>query len=146
MLPMFVGEYSHSVDDKGRVTIPARFREELNGGMTITRGYDPCLVIYPAEGWTALARRVAGLPMASQAARAYSRLIFGGAAEVEADGMGRILVPAFLRQYAGIEDRVTLVGMNTFIEVWEPKRRQETLEQDLSNLDVILADIMELGL
>ena len=143
---MFLGEYSHSMDPKGRLTIPARFREGLDGGMVITRGYDPCLVVYPLGQWSVLAARVAELPFTSRAGRAYSRLIFGGAAEVSPDKMGRIVVPTFLREYAGIGEQAVLVGVNTYIEIWEPERRQGALERDLGNLDVILADLAEAGL
>ena len=143
---MFVGEYSHSIDPKGRLTIPARFREDLDGGMVITRGYDPCLVIYPLGRWASLARRVAEMPFSSHAARAYSRLIFGGAAEVSLDKLGRILVPAFLREYAGIGEQAVLVGVNAYIEVWDPTKKQGALERDVGNLDAILAELAELGL
>ncbi len=143
---MFLGEYSHSLDLKGRLTIPARFRSELEGGVVTTRGYERCLVLYPLKEWSALASKVTRLPMASRTARSYSRLIFGGAAEVVPDKMGRILIPAFLREYAGIEEQAVIVGVNTYIEVWNPDRWRETLERDTENLDLILADVTKMGI
>ena len=143
---MFLGEYSHSLDTKGRLTIPARFRGELEGGVVTTRGHEPCLVIYPIKEWSALADKVTRLPTASRAARSYSRLIFGGAAEVVPDKMGRILIPAFLREYAGIGEQAVVVGVNTHIEVWNPDRWQEALERDMRDLDAILADVSKMGI
>lgn len=142
---MFLGEYSHALDAKGRVTIPARFRDELDSGLVITRGYEPCLLVYALTEWTALANRAAGMPQASRAARSYSRLVFGGAFEAELDKMGRVLIPAFLREYAAIEEEAVIVGVNNFIEIWNPGRWRQTLERDIQNLDVILSDVAKMG-
>jgi len=143
---MFVGEYSHALDAKGRLTIPARFRAELETGLVVTRGYDPCLVVYAMSEWTALANRASKMPWASRAARSYSRLVFGGASEAELDKMGRILIPAFLREYAAIEEEAVIVGMNVFIEIWNPDRWRQTVESDSQNLDAILRDVAEMGI
>lgn len=142
---MFVGEYAHTLDIKGRLTIPARFRAELAAGLVITRGYDPCLVIYPLGEWSALAHKVAQLSIASRTARSYSRLIFGGAFEVIPDKMGRVLLPSFLREYAGVGEQAVVVGVNTYLEVWSPERLHEALARDSQNLDTILADVGKMG-
>jgi len=142
---MFLGEYSHALDVKGRLTIPARFRAELKSGLVVTRGYEPCLVVYATKEWAALANRAAGMPQASRAARSYSRLVFGGASEAQLDKMGRILIPAFLREYAAIQEEVVIVGVNLFIEIWNPDRWRQTLEHDAQNLDLILSDVAEMG-
>jgi len=142
---MFVGEYAHSLDTKGRLTIPAHFRAELVAGLVITRGYDPCLVVYPLSAWSALADKVAQLSIASRAARSYSRLIFGGAFEATPDKMGRVLIPSFLREYAGIGEQAMVVGVNTYLEIWSPARLREALTHDDQNLDTILADVGKMG-
>jgi len=142
---MFLGEYSHALDAKGRLTIPARFRAELETGLVITRGSEPCLVAYPLGEWTALANRAAAMPQASRAARSYSRLVFGGASEAQLDTMGRVLIPAFLREYAAIDGEAVIVGVNAFIEIWNPDRWREALERDAQNLDLILGEVAEMG-
>ncbi|MHB1294313.1 MAG: division/cell wall cluster transcriptional repressor MraZ [Anaerolineae bacterium] len=142
---MFLGEYSHALDPKGRLTIPARFRGELESGLVITRGYEPCLVIYPLQEWGALADKVARMPMASRTARSYSRLMFGGAFEQVPDKNGRVLVPAFLREYAGIEDDTIVVGVNNYIEVWSPSNYGQVVARDTENMDAILTDVAGMG-
>lgn len=142
---MFLGEYTHALDARGRIIVPARFRSELETGLVVTRGYDPCLVIYPLDGWTALASKVAQASAASRNARSYGRLVFGGAYEATLDSMGRVLIPAFLREYAGIEGEAVVVGVNTYLEIWHPGKWRDTLERDAQNLDVILADMTNMG-
>lgn len=142
---MFLGEYRHALDSKGRVTIPARFRGELHQGLIITRGYEICLVIYPVDPWLQLARKAASMPVASSAARAYTRLIFGSAFEAMLDSMGRILIPIFLREYATIRDEAVIVGINTCIELWRPDRWEEVVGSAMENLDQILIDVANMG-
>ena len=142
---MFVGEYSHALDAKGRLTIPARFRDELENGLFITKGYEQCLAGFALSEWTALAGRAAKMPLASRSARSYSRLVFGGACEAVPDKMGRVLIPAFLREYAGIEEEAVIVGVNTYIEFWNPERWRQMLERDAQNLDMILSDVAQMG-
>ncbi|MHB0856678.1 MAG: division/cell wall cluster transcriptional repressor MraZ [Anaerolineae bacterium] len=142
---MFLGEYSHALDPKGRLTIPARFRAELESGLVITRGYEPCLVVYPLQEWGALAEKVARMPAASRTARSYSRLMFGGAFEQAPDKNGRVLIPAFLREYAGIQDDAVVVGVNNYVEIWSPVNWQEIVARDTENMDVILADVAGMG-
>jgi MraZ protein len=142
---MFVGEYTHALDNKGRLTIPASYRPQLAAGLVVTRGYEPCLVIYPLAEWSVLANKAAQMPTASRAARSYGRLIFGGAFESVPDKMGRVLIPGVLRDYAGIAAEAVVVGVNTYIEVWTPERWQQILERDTRELDVILADVAKMG-
>ena len=142
---MFVGEYAHALDIKGRLTIPAGYRPQLAAGLVVTRGYEPCLAIYPLAEWSVLANKVAQMPTANRAARSYTRLVFGGAFELVPDKMGRILIPGVLRDYAAIGSEAILVGVNTHIEVWAPERWQQALERDTRELDVILADVAKMG-
>jgi len=144
---MFMGEYAHSLDSKGRLTIPARLRNGLEGeAAVLTRGYDPCLALYPMSEWTRLANEAARLPRTSELRRVYTRRLFASASEVRLDGMGRILIPAFLRSYADLTDQAIVVGVNTHIEIWNPQRWQETWEHDSASLDDILQEIARLSL
>ena len=117
---MLTGTFSHSLDSKGRLIIPARFRKELGDGFVITKNMDHCLSIYPKSEWEALTEKLNGLPLiSSEAARKINRLIFGNSVEPEVDRQGRILIPADLRKHANLTKDVTLVGANRLIEIWD---------------------------
>ncbi len=124
---MFWGEYSHHLDNKGRLIIPARFRPLLDSGAVLTRGIDHNLVIYPHDVWGTLCQQLNALPYTHPTGRAMRRLLFSGVVEITLDKQGRLLVPAYLREYAALADEVLLVGMEQFIEIWEPRRWQATL-------------------
>ena len=115
---MFVGEYRHNMDAKGRLAIPFRMRSELERGAVVTRGVDTCLTIYTREEWDKLAEKIAALPMSDPKARRFSRFFLAGAAEVEFDKQGRILLPAYLREYAGITNATVVAGVYNRIELW----------------------------
>lgn len=119
---MFLGRHSHTVDAKGRMAIPAKFREPLGLRAVVTRGIDPCLALYPMPAWDQLAGQVNALSIADADARAFKRLVFGEAADVDLDAQGRILLPPELRRYAGIEREVFVVGVNTSLEIWDAAR------------------------
>ncbi len=126
---MFLGEFAHTVDDKGRLTVPAKFRAELESGLVVTRGIDRCLAIYPLEEWNRLAERVSGLPMTDRRARAFRRLVFANASDAAPDKQGRVLIPPGLREYAGIDGDVVVTGLNTYIEVWNTDAWDEERER-----------------
>jgi MraZ protein len=115
---MFLGEYAHSVDNKGRIALPAKFRSSLEGGLVVTRGFERCLQIYPLEQWQALSERVSSLSLGNPEARALRRLLFGSAFDTELDKQGRMLIPASLRDYAAIGDGAMIIGMHTYCEIW----------------------------
>lgn len=115
---MFLGTFAHNLDNKGRLAIPARFREALAGESVLTRGADQCLVIYPPDPWRSLCARIDALPLSDHDARMYRRFLFADAVVLALDGQGRVLVPAELRTYAGMERGVVCVGMDSVIEVW----------------------------
>jgi MraZ protein len=117
---MFLGEFVHTIDDKGRLTVPAKFRDGLEDGLVVTRGIDRCLVIYPRGEWLELAQKVSALPMTDRRARAFRRLVFANAADAVPDGQGRILLPPRLREYANLDGEVVVTGLNTYIEIWNP--------------------------
>jgi len=135
---MFLGEYLHAIDNKGRLTIPAKFRGELAAGLVVTKGIDRCLVIYSMESWQALKERIAELPMTDRNARDFRRLVFAGASDTAPDGQGRINVPQSLREYAGLDGQAVVVGCDTYIEVWGPRAWAETetrVEEDDGNAE-----------
>jgi len=115
---MFLGEYQHSIDDKGRIIIPAKFREALGSDFIITRGLDNCLFVYPRSEWTQLEQKIKSLPSMAANARAFSRLLFAGASECEWDKQGRVNVPSHLREYAKLEKECTVIGVSTRVEIW----------------------------
>jgi MraZ protein len=119
---VFTGEYRHSVDDKGRIAVPARFRVQLASGAVVSRWLDGCLGIHTRAGWDALAERVAGLPVTDQAARLFTRYVFAGAFEAELDRQGRVVLPAYLREWAGLGSEAVIVGARDHAEIWEPSR------------------------
>lgn len=117
-----MGRYAHNLDAKGRLAIPARYREALAEGVILTRGIDRCLALYPMAAWRPLAEKVAALPLTDADARNFRRLVFAEAADLTLDGQGRVLVPPDLRRYAGIEREALVVGVDTSIEIWSPER------------------------
>jgi len=119
---VFTGEYRHTVDDKGRLAIPAKFRTQLEAGAFVSRWIDGCLAIHTRSGWDALDARVAGLALTDAGARLFQRQIFGGALEAEIDRQGRVLLPAYLREEAGLGTEAIVVGVRDHAEIWAPKR------------------------
>ena len=116
---MLKGEYNHSIDTKGRVTVPARFREVLGDSFVITRGFEGCLSAYPMERWDRIEKNLMALSLTNAAGRKLTRLFLGNAIECEVDKMGRILIPQPLRNAAGITRDVVLTGLGDHIEVWD---------------------------
>ena len=119
---MFTGEYRHTVDDKGRLAVPARFRAQLAGGAVISRWIDGCLAIHDGAGWDALSTRVAALPLTDAAARLFQRQIFAGAFDAELDRQGRVLIPAYLRDEVGLKGEAVVAGIRDHAEIWAPAR------------------------
>jgi MraZ protein len=115
---VLLGEYEHSVDAKGRVAVPAKFRPQLETGLVVTRGFERCLFVYPIQEWASLAQRVSAVSFLQAEARQLRRLLFASAFHTELDKQGRILLPAPLREYASIGDTATVAGMNTYFEIW----------------------------
>ena len=115
---MFIGEYHHALDDKGRVQIPVKFRADLLKGAVVTRGLDNCLFIYTKKEWSLLAEKLARLPIAQANSRAFSRLMLAGAMDCEIDKQGRIIIPAYLKEFAKISKKVIIAGLYNRIEIW----------------------------
>ena len=116
---MFIGEYNYSVDNKGRVAIPAKFRASLSKGAVVTRGLDNCLFVYSKTEWTVLAQKLSSLPISQANTRAFSRLMLAGAMEVKIDKQGRAILPDYLKKYAGIKKKAVIAGLYNRIEIWD---------------------------
>jgi len=116
---MFIGEYKHNLDAKGRLAIPAKFRVLLEGGAVVTKGLDNCLFLYPKHEWEQLARKLAALPISKANTRAFSRLMLAGAAEVDFDSQGRIILPEHLRKFAGLNKTTVVAGLFDRLEIWD---------------------------
>lgn len=115
---MFLGEYVHAIDDKSRLAVPARFRQELADGLYLTKGVDRCLYILTPDGWNRLADRIAALPSMQTGVRQLQRHFFAGAVPLTPDKLGRIVVPQMLRQYAQLDGEVVVAGVHSRIEIW----------------------------
>jgi MraZ protein len=116
---VFLGEYQHSVDPKGRVVMPAKFRHGLADGVVVTKGQEHCLYVFPAARWEEEVLRLSRLPRTNRRNRNYTRSLFGGASDQELDRQGRIQVPAPLRTYAGLDKEVVVVGVADHVEIWD---------------------------
>ena len=116
---MFLGEFEHSLDDKGRLAVPARFRPELGQGLVLTRGLDRCLFAWPLAEWRSVAEKLGRLSLMHGEARRLQRLLFAGAVDTQLDRLGRVLVPGVLRTYAGLQDAVVVAGVLNRIEIWD---------------------------
>ena len=142
---MFTGEFRHSIDGKGRLAVPARFRAELATGAHVSRWIDSCLAIFPNEAWERLADRVSELRYADAGARAFSRFVFSGAFDVELDGQGRVVLPAGLREFAGLKSEAVVVGARDHIELWEPGRWVD-YSAGMNSADAFAERIADLGI
>ncbi len=119
---MLLGEYQHTIDEKGRMAVPAKFRKSLAGGVVVTKGSENCLDLYPLEEWSKLAERISRLSINQADARAYSRLKLAGASHAEIDSQGRVLIPDYLRAYAGIGAKATIIGLYNRAEIWDEEK------------------------
>lgn len=115
---MFMGEFNHTVDAKGRVIVPSKFRDKLGENFVITKGFDRCLAIYDMENWTGVQEKLAMMPMLTEDARTIRRMMVGSATEADFDKQGRVLIPAPLREYAGISKEAVMIGNIDHIEIW----------------------------
>lgn len=142
---IFLGEFEHALDERGRLAVPAKFRSGLAGGVVITRGFDRCLVLWPIDEWRQFSERVTQPSFLHADVRRVQRLLFSGATDTTPDRLGRILIPAFLRGYAELEDTAVIIGVHNRIEVWNPDRwrlERAAAEDDSSRL---AQQLFELG-
>lgn len=135
---MFLGEFQHTLDDKGRVILPARFRERLSSGLIVTRGMDRCLDVWPRSAYERRVEETRAMPREHRRARWHRRLLTSGAHDDVPDSQGRIVIPAALRQYAGLSRELMVCGTDDKVEIWDLERWEEELEQaemDYATLD-----------
>lgn len=143
---MFMGEHQHNIDPKGRLFIPARFREGLGDCFVVTKGLDGCLFAYPRLEWETLEQKLKSLPFTKGDARAFVRFFFSGAAECEVDKQGRILIPGNLREYAQLEKDVVVIGVSSRVEIWAKGQWERYSAQAGSSYEEIAEKIVDLDL
>ena len=142
---MFIGEYIHSVDDKKRLSVPAKFRKELGKGGVITLGLNKCLSLYPTKEWKTFAEKLSKLSMGKSEDRGFSRTMLSGAFEVEIDTIGRILIPDALKEYAGLKEKVVLTGVYDRVELWDEGAWKAYKSQMVSEADKMAEQLGERG-
>lgn len=143
---MFIGEYSHTIDTKGRLSVPAKFRQHLKEGVVVTRGLDHCLFVYSKKEWETIATKLAQLPFSQKKSRAFTRLMLAGAWDAELDSQGRIMVPEYLRTYATVTKRVVVTGLYNRLEIWDEAAWQHYKQATESASDDIAESMSELGI
>jgi len=143
---MFIGEYYHNIDAKKRLAVPAKFRAGLGKKAVVTRGLDNCLYLYPMKEWEKLAAKLARLPITRSDSRAFVRLMLAGAMDVSLDQLGRILVPDYLKDYAGLGKKVAIAGLYNRIEIWDEKKWDVYKKETSKAAEDIAEKMNELGI
>ena len=142
---MFIGEYKHNLDDKGRLAIPTKFRADLSKGAVVTRGLDTSLFLFPKEEWDKLAEKLASLPLGQSNSRAFARLMLAGAMDVVLDKQGRVIVPDYLRSYANLGKKAVVAGLYNRIEIWSEEAWQKYKAQTEGKSNEIAEQLGSLG-
>ena len=140
---MFMGEYNHTIDAKGRLIVPSKFREKLGEEFVVTKGLDDCLFVYPMDEWAHIEEAFRKVPLTNKKARDFVRFFFAGAASCEVDRQGRILLPANLRAYAGLEKEIVSAGVLNRVEIWEKEKWDKS--NVIEDMDDIADYMAELG-
>lgn len=143
---MLVGQYNHNVDDKGRLSVPAKFREELGMSFIVTKGLDNCLFAYSKEEWAKFEEKLKSLPLTNPNARNFIRFFFAGATECEIDKQGRINLPQSLREYAGLTKEVSVIGVLTRVEIWDKEKWNNYTSPENMDVDEIANQMSNLGI
>lgn len=143
---MFLGQYQHSIDDKGRLAVPMKFRDDLAKGAVVTRGLDTSLFLLPLEEWGKLAEKLASLPLGQASSRAFSRLMLAGAMDVKLDAQGRFVVPEYLRAYAGLQRNVVIVGVHNRVELWDEEEWNAYTKKTEEDAESIAEQLGGLGM
>lgn len=144
---MLIGEYTHTLDPKKRLSVPAKWRKELGKKVVVTRGLDNCLFVYPMKAWERISEKIGELPMGQADTRGFNRFFLSGAVETEVDSAGRILVPDFLKTFANLKSKVVLAGIHDRVEIWDEKswgaykarieKQADTLAEKLGEVGVL---------
>ncbi|WP_182199063.1 division/cell wall cluster transcriptional repressor MraZ [Paraliobacillus salinarum] len=141
---MFMGEYKHNIDTKGRIIVPAKFRADLGDTFVITRGLDQCLFAYPMEEWRVMENKLKKLPLTKKDARAFTRFFFSGAVECEVDKQGRINIPAALRKYAVLDKACAVIGVSNRVEFWSESVWDTYVEESEDSFAEIAENMMDI--
>ena len=143
---MFIGEFQHNLDQKGRIAIPAKFRKDFEDGLIITRGIDKCLFIFSKNEWNKLAEKLSQLPLAQANSRAFARLMFSGAVDEDLDNQGRILIPDYLRNYASLKKQLVINGLFNRLEIWDKNIWQDYKNKTENSSEEIAERLSQLGI
>jgi len=143
---MFIGEYSHTIDTKKRLALPAKFRKELGKAVVITRGFENCLVVYPQKEWKIMSDKLGKLPVSQADARGFSRIMLAGAMEVTLDKLGRILIPEYLKKYADLKKNAVVCGLFNRLEIWDSKKWNEYKAKMEKNVGDLASNLKDLGI
>jgi MraZ protein len=142
---MLIGEYTHTLDPKKRLSLPSKWREELGRMLIVTRGLDNCLFVYPQHEWRKITEKIGQLPLGQADTRSFNRFFLSGAVEVGVDSVGRILVPDFLKEFAKLDNKVVLAGIHDRVEIWDEKRWTEYKTQIELQADSLAEKLGEIG-
>jgi MraZ protein len=142
---MFIGEYQHSIDAKKRLAVPSKFRPDLKNKIVVTRGLDKCLFVYPLSVWEELAEKLGSLPVGESSTRSFIRIMLAGAVDVEVDKQGRILIPDYLKKYAGLKKNIVIAGLYNRLEIWDEKKWNDYKDKAEKNADKIAEQLGKLG-
>ena len=143
---MFIGEYNHNLDDKGRLAIPAKFRLILKKGAVVTKGLDNCLFLYSKEQFEKIAKKFAALPISQAKARAFSRHMLAGAMDVDFDNQGRVTLPEYLRKFSGLKKGVIIAGLYNHLEIWDEAAWNKYKQTAEKNSNAIAEELGDLGI
>lgn len=144
---MLIGEYTHTQDDKKRISLPSKFRKEMGKKIVITHGLDNCLFMYTVKEWMKISEKLGGLSMGQSDSRGFNRIMLAGAQEIEVDSIGRILLPEFLREFAGIasKNKVVFAGVHSRVEIWDESRWKDYKAKVLKQADQLAEKLGEIG-
>ncbi|WP_300408344.1 division/cell wall cluster transcriptional repressor MraZ [Lagierella sp.] len=143
---MFIGEYQHNLDSKGRITMPSKFRDELGKSFYITKGMDGCLFVFPEEQWIEMDKKINNLRLSRKEARGIARLFYAGAIDVSLDKMGRVLLPGNLREYAMLKKEAIVIGVSTRVEIWDKDRWESYNDDEDFNYDILTERMSDLDI
>lgn len=143
---MFYGRFAHSIDDKGRLILPSKIREQLGLAVYATRGMDRCLFLFPRSEWERLSEKIHQLPLTKKKARQFRRFFYGEAAELQVDKQGRILIPGYLREYAGLVSDAVLIGADEHLELWNADAYEQENAALTQDPDALTEELSTLGI
>ena len=143
---MFIGEYQHILDNKKRVAVPAKFRAQFKKGLVVTRGLDGCLFIYSRDEWDKIAEKLGSMPVGEKSTRSFIRMVLAGATDGVLDSQGRILIPEYLKEYAGLKKDVTIAGLFNRLEIWDSRIWEKYKKSAEKNQDEVAEQLGKLGM